>query len=73
MTTSPPSITVHVNGRPRRLATGGTVADLLRALDLAAPLVAVEVNRAVVARARHAETLLHDGDQVEVVQLVGGG
>lgn len=67
------SITVRVNGRPAAVPGGSTVADLLRRLEIAAPLTAVEVNREVVPRGRHGETLLRDGDAVEVVQFVGGG
>ena len=46
---------------------------LLRELDVTQPHVAVEVNLEVVPRARHAETMLRDGDRLEVVTLVGGG
>ena len=67
------AITVRVNGRPQTLPVGATVADLVRALDLATPLLAVERNREVVPRARHAEVLLADGDALEIVQFVGGG
>jgi sulfur carrier protein len=66
-------IRVQVNGTPREIPEGCTVADLLARLSLAAPLVAVEVNRDVVPRARHADVRLRDGDAVEVVQFVGGG
>lgn len=61
------------NGEPRPVAPGATVADLLTELGLTARQVAVEVNLDLVPRARHAERALADGDQVEVVTLVGGG
>jgi sulfur carrier protein len=35
--------------------------------------VAVEVNREIVPRSRHGQHLLEDGDQVEIVQAIGGG
>lgn len=66
-------IAVVVNGRPRQLPAGATVADLLRELSLPADGVAVERNREIVPRARHAATGLADGDVLEVVHLVGGG
>jgi sulfur carrier protein len=48
------------------------VADLLQ--QLGAPrFVAVELNLEVIPRARHAETILKDGDKIELVTLVGGG
>ena len=62
-----------VNGTPRALAAGATVADLVAALGLRPELVAVEVNKALVPRRRHAEHPLSTGDRVEIVTLVGGG
>jgi len=64
---------IEVNGQPREVADGATVATLLEELSVALPQVAVELNLEVVPRARHAQTVLHDGDRLEVVTLVGGG
>ncbi len=64
---------IEVNGQPREVADGATVASLLDELGVARPQVAVELNLEVVPRARHAETELHDGDRLEIVTLVGGG
>jgi thiamine biosynthesis protein ThiS len=67
------ALAVFVNGAPRALPRGATVADLVRALGLRPELVAVEVNRVLVPRRRHAEHALDGGDRVELVTLVGGG
>ena len=64
---------IEINGQSRDLADGATIAVLLRELEVTQPHVAVEVNLEVVPRARHAATVLRDGDQLEVVTLVGGG
>ena len=45
----------------------------MRHLGLKAEHVAVEVNKDLVTRSRHAETLIAEGDVLEVVTLVGGG
>lgn len=66
-------LVLRVNGAPRTLAAGATVADLVRDLGLVPEVVAVEVNERLVPRARRTETRLEDGDRVEVVTLVGGG
>jgi thiamine biosynthesis protein ThiS len=65
--------TIVLNGETRVIEAGATVASLVAALGLDARQVAVERNREVVPRARHAETPLVDGDQLEVVTFVGGG
>jgi sulfur carrier protein len=64
---------IQVNGQPREMADGSSVAALLNELQVTQPHVAVELNLEVVPRARHAETALREGDKLEVVTLVGGG
>ena len=62
-----------VNGEARDVPEGITVAKLLEILGTPQGTVAVEVNTAVVRRAKHAEAALREGDAVEVVTFVGGG
>jgi sulfur carrier protein len=67
------SISVFVNGEPKEMAAGTTVAALLEGLRLKPRHVAVERNRNLVPRAQHAACVLETGDQLEIVTLVGGG
>jgi thiamine biosynthesis protein ThiS len=67
------SFEVLVNGQPRQVARGLTVAGLIAELGLGDRRVAVERNREVVPRARHAEVELCPGDRLELVTFVGGG
>ncbi|MBI5543852.1 MAG: sulfur carrier protein ThiS [Deltaproteobacteria bacterium] len=62
-----------VNGEPHEVPPGLTIIGLLGHLEIKAPRVAVEVNRVLVPRTKHAEHLLAEGDQVEIVTFVGGG
>src|SRR2546427_12704441 len=66
-------VQVMVNGDPRALDAGATVADLVAALGLGPRRIALEVNRAVVPRAEYARTALRDGDPVEIIHFAGGG
>ncbi len=69
-----PTLSLVVNGEPRAFAAERlTVAELLERLGQSGRRVAVEVNRRIVPRARHGEHLLAAGDEVEIVQFVGGG
>lgn len=68
-----PSIRVRVNGEYRRLAAGTALAAYLAEQSVPAQYVAVAVNSEVVRRADHARVILHDGDVVEIVRMVGGG
>ena len=66
-------MTVTVNGQPRSVADGLTLAQFVRELGLERNPIAVELNREVVPRDRHGDTRLTDGDRLEIVTLVGGG
>jgi sulfur carrier protein len=64
---------IEVNGEPREVPMGASVADLLGLLNLAAPKVAVERNLEIVPRSAWASTPLAAGDRLEVVHFIGGG
>src|SRR3954465_10094097 len=68
-----PNVMITLNGERREVPEGLTVAGLLRHLGVKPEHVAVEVNRVLVTRARHSETPVVPGDELEVVTLVGGG
>ena len=67
------TIRIELNGAPRELRAGATVAELLQELGLRPEVVAIEVNQALVPRAERERRTLADGDRVELVTLVGGG
>ena len=65
-------MTIIVNGQPKCDAPAD-VAGLLAQLGLDPARVAVEYNRNILTRERFATTTLADGDELEIVQFVGGG
>lgn len=67
---------IVLNGEHHELpadAAQRTVARLLEALELVPKQVAVERNREIVPRSSYADTVLEDGDRLEIVTFVGGG
>ena len=64
---------IFVNGDPEGHDGLVTLSDLLARYKLAPQRVAVEVNEQLVRRAHYDETVLREGDRVEIVTLVGGG
>jgi sulfur carrier protein len=66
-------IQLSVNGEPRRVDANASVNQLLESLALAGKRVAVEKNGEIVPRSRYANTVLADGDRLEIVVAVGGG
>jgi sulfur carrier protein len=67
------SVQVKLNGEPRELPGGATLAGAVAELTDQASGVAAAVNGDVVPRSSWAATPLRDGDQVEVVTAVQGG
>lgn len=63
---------VKVNGEMLEM-DGKTVNELLEAMETSSQRVAVELNEEIVPKARYGDTVLSDGDSVEVVRFVGGG
>ena len=66
-------IVLTVNGAARRFEAPLDVASLLEKLEMAGKKVAVERNGEIVPKSAHAQTLIGDGDQLEIVVAVGGG
>ena len=64
---------ILVNGDPRRMPVGSTLADLIERLGLGKRRLAVAVNRDVVPRAGFGSRALSAGDHVEILEAVGGG
>ncbi len=66
-------MTITLNGDSYQLAGPLTVGELLRQLEIDPRRVAVEHNLVVVKRAAYDATTVNDGDEVEIVNFVGGG
>jgi sulfur carrier protein len=64
---------VTINGTPRELTDGTSLADAVSQLTASATGVAAAVNGAVVRRTEWDGTGLADGDSVEVITAVQGG
>ncbi|GGS16042.1 sulfur carrier protein ThiS [Actinokineospora fastidiosa] len=64
---------IVVNGVPREVADGATVAEVLAALGLPSAGIAVAVDGAVVPRASHAVTVVAPEASLEVLTAVQGG
>ncbi|MDP6580502.1 MAG: sulfur carrier protein ThiS [Vicinamibacterales bacterium] len=64
---------ITLNGDPYELAEPLTISRLLAKLEIDPRRVAVEHNLVIVKRATYNATIVHAGDQVEIVNFVGGG
>jgi sulfur carrier protein len=63
---------ILANQIPRDLPSNSRITDLLTMIE-AKPPYAVAVNLQFVPKTRHAEYVLHENDQVEIITPVTGG
>ena len=64
---------IFLNGESQDIEDGTTVAALVLSMNGDPRGIAIERNLEIVPKAEHGETLLQEGDRLEVVQFVGGG
>ena len=63
---------VKVNGEAKNIS-GKTIAEYLATTNYDMKRIAVERNGDIVSKAQYSETVLKDGDSIEIVSFVGGG
>lgn len=66
-------LTLTVNGEPRQVPSGASLAELVATLSTARSGVAAALNEAVVPRSAWAATTLGAGDRIEILTAVQGG
>ena len=66
-------VNIQLNGETFNASGPLSVSRLLVQLGIDSRRVAVEHNRIVVKKSAYTSTLISDGDEVEVVNFVGGG
>ena len=66
-------VTIRVNGEAIEIAGPVTITGLLANLTIDSRLVAVEHNLSIVKRDKYESVVVRDGDEIEIVNFVGGG
>ncbi len=64
---------IHLNGEEQQVSENTTMSELVQKLNLGERRFAVEVNGELLPRSSFSQHRLQPGDQVEVVQAIGGG
>ena len=66
-------ILLMVNGKHREVEQPNSLLALLEQIGVDPRIVAVERNGEIVKRDRFGETPIGEGDELEIVRMVGGG
>ena len=64
---------ITVNGKQIQLTAEMSVADYLEQNNYQINRIAVEMNEEILPKYSYSETMLKDGDRLEVVTFAGGG
>ena len=66
-------LSITLNGEPYQLDGDVRLSALIERLKMRPARIAVELNREVVSKARYSETIVKAGDELEIINFVGGG
>ena len=66
-------ISITVNGDKLKIEEDSTIEILLELLNITPARLAIEINGEVIPRSEILETVLQDGDILEITKAIGGG
>jgi sulfur carrier protein len=66
-------IKLQMNGGPRELPGPTPLLDFLKSKEIDPRFIVVELNGEIVRRSAFEGVVLNEGDQVEIVHMMGGG
>ena len=64
---------ITVNGEKQTVDSQVTVSDLLAKLGIDPETVVIERNLEILSRQNHDQTVMEDGDSIEIIRMVDGG
>jgi thiamine biosynthesis protein ThiS len=66
-------LNIEVNGKKEIVDSDTTIKKLLESRNINSNLVACEINLKIIRRAQLGDVVLHEGDCLEIIQMIGGG
>ena len=64
---------IKINGEEKHFDSPTTVSDYIKDAGFKTERIVVELNRNILPKSEYDNTVLKDGDTVEIVSFVGGG
>ena len=66
-------ISIYINGKKKLVNTDNNLLDILEKLNIKNNFVAIEVNKEVIPKSIYSSKKILDGDNIEILQMIGGG
>ena len=64
---------IQINGKQEQVESDTTIKSLLEKKEINPNVVACELNLKIIKRSQLSDVLLKEGDELEVIQMIGGG
>jgi thiamine biosynthesis protein ThiS len=66
-------ITIYINGKKKLVNFNYTLLDILEEFDIESSFVAIEVNKEVIPKSKYSTKKILKDDNIEILQMIGGG
>jgi thiamine biosynthesis protein ThiS len=66
-------IQVFINGKKKYFSENNNLFSLLNFFKIEKNGIAIEINQIVVPKSQYKNKIIRNGDQIEIVQFIGGG
>jgi sulfur carrier protein len=66
-------IQVSINGKPKQLKANSTIQEMLEALGYDNQWLGVAINTTFISKTEHRETIIQEGDQIDILSPIQGG
>ena len=64
---------ISVNGKTEQISEGSSIEEFIQLKNLNSDRVVVELNKNILKKDEWQKTILGNGDELEIIQIVGGG
>ena len=66
-------ITIYINGKKKLVNFDFSLLDILEEFNIKSSFIAIEINKEVVPKSKYSTRKILKGDNIEILQMIGGG
>ena len=66
-------ITIYINGKKKLVNFDCSLLDILEEFNIKSSFIAIEVNKDVIPKSKYSTIKILKGDNIEILQMIGGG
>ena len=66
-------ISIYINGQKKLVNINYSLLDVLEGLNIQSNFVAIEINKEVIPKSIYSSKKILEGDNIEILQMIGGG